>query len=687
MNISSVTKAAEQIVSTGAKRTSRALSPYAKKYKPIIKEELISHSSWKMKKQLSSSEADRLVRTLHDGYDSVILENLMTTNNLDRKCPYTVRELCKLMKYQGATQKRFLQLNPIYMIFDPKTNQLRNLNYKEITEILKKHPNINGDIFEKITQLEIYDKTGKTRSLTFKEVKEILKFKNLDKNILSQLNTAVYDSKLQIERRLTLKELKELLKYSESIKAKGLGIIAMKDTLTGNPRIATFEELKNSILSQKHNIHPDFRITEDTIDKYAETFGDKLFTLQEMETISSNVSHRNPFLGITGNARQVSAVQKNNEQTTTALFSRNKKGDLRFLSEETVSSTPDKLKSRKRFSSGDTVVTESQMKDVGYGKKVIQTTRKTTYNSSGQPVNSEVIGHSATNPEYSTISTYDRRSGFTKNSSPISLTRYGSQGQGLKYAKNFKSARSIETSQQVISGPKGNGSTYIIKDKKGNIIYQQERRFRQIDENHFQSSINGQKYNMQYSDSGIKISKLDSNGKVIETVNLDTTQVDKDLIPLLKEMPGDMLIKLKTMGTKIKKIDSSLNAGFDDVQNYIITGKDPAVFMHELGHAIDYNLLKRLAKDKQFKAIYKRELAALEKQGSANELDSIAYFTKAQEYFPNSYFGEVVAEANSILSGKNITAECSIELGQRTTILQQHFPETIAYIGKKLQQV
>lgn len=160
---------------------------------------------------------------------------------------------------------------------------------------------------------------------------------------------------------------------------------------------------------------------------------------------------------------------------------------------------------------------------------------------------------------------------------------------------------------------------------------------------------------------------------------------------MYKKLPGDYFIKLKEMGVKVKKfphckeIDQNGGAYCSWEDKLIAFAElDSFVFAHELGHTLDMLYLNGLCKDKNLLNIFRQELARYKLNSSATEGHFIDYFTTLNHYLDEGCIVEVIAETNALLSGLSNAASTSTMLGLRSITLQQHFPETIAYIAQKL---
>lgn len=271
------------------------------------------------------------------------------------------------------------------------------------------------------------------------------------------------------------------------------------------------------------------------------------------------------------------------------------------------------------------------------------------------------------------------------------VKQYGSNSQGTRIGRKLISADGTVTKQVKIEGPKGSGSRYIITDSQGNVKLSLKRQHHKISENHYTSRVNNDRYDIRFFEDRIEVTKFDINGKKLKQVELSSEELDFEALELYKKLPGDYFIKLKEMGVKVKKfphckeIDQCGGAycSWDD-KLIAFAELDPFIFAHEFGHALDILYLNGLRKDKHLLNIFRQELARYKLNSSVTEGHFIDYFTTLNHYSDEGCIVEVIAETNALLSGLSNAASTSTMLGLRSITLQQHFPETIAYIAQKL---
>ena len=264
------------------------------------------------------------------------------------------------------------------------------------------------------------------------------------------------------------------------------------------------------------------------------------------------------------------------------------------------------------------------------------------------------------------------------------LTHYGSKKQGLKIEREYVSPSGVKSTQTIIEGPNG---TYSKFESAGVEV---TRKFRKINENNVTvTQINGEKYNAKFDNDKIEITRIKPDGST-EVKVLDSELLDLSLMNLYKQVPGDYLFKLKELGIKVKRGYNANNACYD-TKNRTIRISDEQVndlftFAHEFGHVMDFEVLNKLSGSEELRDVYTRELNKLykEKPGMSNKI--ISYFTDDTATHlgrsANSGLEEIIAEVNGISSG--LLSNESNHL-QRAKLLQENFPETAAYILKKIK--
>ena len=278
---------------------------------------------------------------------------------------------------------------------------------------------------------------------------------------------------------------------------------------------------------------------------------------------------------------------------------------------------------------------------------------------------------------------------YDKNGNPIetkeigTVKNYGENGERRKIEREFTSPLGVESNQLVLEVPKGKRSKYTIGDKSF------ERIFKVKDENTTESYAWGNKYETKFNKDNIEV-KVTKKDKTSETVVLDNKQVDFSLLPLLKQVPGDFLYNISKENTIVTTTDLDMlkrNAAFVKEINTILISKDlindPFIFAHEYGHMLDDITLNNLHEDEGLNEIFKKELDAYKETATEMNENEIMYFIAKEHKNEGGCLSEVVAETNAILSGLQHDEN---EILVRAKIFQENFPETMAYIGSKIEE-
>lgn len=232
-----------------------------------------------------------------------------------------------------------------------------------------------------------------------------------------------------------------------------------------------------------------------------------------------------------------------------------------------------------------------------------------------------------------------------------------------------------------------------IIDKNGNIILDNKQKFKQIDENHFTSTENGVKYDIQYFEDRVVVTKNNSESVEISIGNNGSNTegiLSKELLPILKQMPGSIYFKIKKYGLKKigKEIDFvdeqnahySLNKNLISLSNELSTKDEIFVLMHELGHYIDYS--EGIHTNKELLKIYERERKALFDSSTPSEINALDYFVQINHINNGGAITELIAEVNALLHTSNNASRLEL----RGQYLQQYFPETFAFIARALNK-
>jgi len=309
----------------------------------------------------------------------------------------------------------------------------------------------------------------------------------------------------------------------------------------------------------------------------------------------------------------------------------------------------------------------------------------------------------------------------------IGLVEYDKKGN-LHIEKNLTSLDGTKTNTIYIKDSKGNEFNYHeIKDRNGNILFNKSDKFRIIDEKHFVTTNNENSFDVQIFENRVVITRLDKNGKVSNKIEYFIRELPEELnianqkeylnekadkllekttpkdiymeitkgeriispkcVELLKQLSGaeweamfksDIIIVSELSDNLLKEQGRDKNSAYT-LNGMIILGsdaiKEPFTYLHELGH-MKYKLLN-LGKDPELIKIYNEELA-MAKSLPREIKEAISYFIENKQALE-----EIAAETNGIINSIRTREFCSL----RTSILQQYFPKTIAYIAKEFNKL
>ena len=258
--------------------------------------------------------------------------------------------------------------------------------------------------------------------------------------------------------------------------------------------------------------------------------------------------------------------------------------------------------------------------------------------------------------------------------------------------KNMVSAGGTRTEYLFEDDPKGNRiSDYKITDKNGKVLLKNSESFEVISENKFISAKNNEKYEITSDDLTVTVKDLNNPNRTASfSKGREIIGKQDEIIKVLKKMPGEELLKLHDNVRSLNGTDEVLDSSFHYVNKQMYTGDDLFVILHELGHAVDSGRPTETKKwigfgissDEQFNKIYEKEKKAFNKLYPDAQRNHMDYFLNQETHKEGVQGGrqEIVAESNALLT----TAKSHEILAMRSQYLQQHFPETIAYLHEKL---
>ncbi len=253
------------------------------------------------------------------------------------------------------------------------------------------------------------------------------------------------------------------------------------------------------------------------------------------------------------------------------------------------------------------------------------------------------------------------------------------------------------TQYEYSDDPLGNRIVdYKITDKEGNVLYKNSEAFEVIDENTFISSKNDKSYEIKYSDDDNKLSVKDR--KTNDSTELDLHMFifgsKSKLIPTLKKVSGDELIKMSQNVKRLFYQESQMNSSYKPGDKDVNSNADDYILIHELGHAKDmkdYDTTSFKTKDATEKLLissnpkvidtYLEEKSLFNENFSDVQRENIDYFINGTGRYPASRsVKETIAEINAILNTCNDVEKYSL----RSMYMQQYFPKTISTLAEML---
>lgn len=262
--------------------------------------------------------------------------------------------------------------------------------------------------------------------------------------------------------------------------------------------------------------------------------------------------------------------------------------------------------------------------------------------------------------------------------------------------KDMVSSLGTRTEYLFEDDPQGNRiSDYKITDKNGNVLLKNSESFEVVSPNKFISSKNDHSYEITADDDSVTVKDMENPERTATFKRgVDITGDEEEIMKVLKKMPGEELLKMKKNVTQLEGTNDILRSYSRTGKNSrtIHSGDNLFVILHELGHAVDMKdvdannventIQNAIFEDKKFNEIYEKEKAAFNKAFPDVQRNHISYFINHETHYNGEIGGrkETIAESNALLT----TAKTHEVLAMRSQYLQQHFPETIAYLDKKL---
>ena len=253
-----------------------------------------------------------------------------------------------------------------------------------------------------------------------------------------------------------------------------------------------------------------------------------------------------------------------------------------------------------------------------------------------------------------------------------------------------------KTDYNYMQSPDGSRLVYTKIIEPDGKVTENRQQFKVIDSNHVVSIENGKKYEIEYQADKIIVTK--DNGEKVE-LSIGSNEIDsegiisKDLLPIIKMLPGSALCDIKEFGLKKLWLNTNKaqegnamfvpSAGTIEVSKENSVPKNVFVLLHELGHYRDYF---KFRENKELNDIFKAELEAFKNSATMVEAAAISYLIDTQRQGSTLKSGgmptEFIAETNAIMHSSNYAP--FIEM--RGQYLQKYFPKTFAKVVELLKE-
>lgn len=285
------------------------------------------------------------------------------------------------------------------------------------------------------------------------------------------------------------------------------------------------------------------------------------------------------------------------------------------------------------------------------------------------------------------------------NKTQVSEGHYDKKTGITTVKKNMTSLNGTKTTYSYEDDPKGNRIVdYKITDKNGKVLLDKSSTFEVVDDNHFISTRNNEKYDIKVDKHDINVVDM-NNPKRQARISIDNQiKGNKEkIMKSLKAMPGEELFKVAQTTKKLVGNKDVLDSYYDPTSKEIHSGENLFVILHELGHARDYRDVDgssdeayadtvdmAIQEDPEVQKVYDKERKAFNKAFPDTQRDHVDYFINKVTHYGGELggLGETIAESNALLT----TPKTHELLAIRSQYLQQYFPETIAKLSEKLSE-
>ena len=249
-----------------------------------------------------------------------------------------------------------------------------------------------------------------------------------------------------------------------------------------------------------------------------------------------------------------------------------------------------------------------------------------------------------------------------------------------------------KTDYNYMQSPNGSRLVYTKITEPDGKITENRQQFKIIDNNHAISIENGMKYEIKYQTDKITVTK--DNGEKVE-LSIGSNEIEsegiisKDLLPIVKMLPGSALCDIKEFGLKKLWLNTDkaqegnamfiASTGTIELSKQNSVPKNVFVLLHELGHYRDYF---KFRENKELNDIFKAELEAFNNSATRVDAAAISYLIATGILKPGGMQQEFIAETNAIMHSSNYAP--FIEM--RGQCLQKYFPKTFAKVVELLKE-
>ena len=249
-----------------------------------------------------------------------------------------------------------------------------------------------------------------------------------------------------------------------------------------------------------------------------------------------------------------------------------------------------------------------------------------------------------------------------------------------------------KTDYNYMQSPDGSRLVYTKITEPDGKVTENRQQFKVIDNNHAVSIENGMKYEIEYQTDKITVTK--DNGEKVE-LSIGSNEIEsegiisKDLLPIVKMLPGSALCDIKEFGLKKLWLNTDkaqegnamfiASTGTIELSKQNSVPKNVFVLLHELGHYRDYF---KFRENKELNDIFKVELEAFNNSATRVDAAAISYLIATGILKPGGMQQEFIAETNAIMHSSNYAPY--IEM--RGQCLQKYFPKTFAKVVELLKE-